>query len=309
MDLQANVLPPDVEVARRQVVIQQLQTTWKALLNETKRYPIFCVSDLHLGDKGPRDNFEHMNDGLRPCEFKLFLDYVCDMKGRLFILGDLFELWQGNVSKVLTARMDLLDRLAKMKAKYILGNHDADLLYFAPPDAQVKLSHPFFEQMVSGYGEQINGKEFYFIHGHQADPYCRGDSPGLGRITAIYSGLREDRHGSPLWNKYRTVEQRSIGRVERFGAFLRRLFGRPNRYKAMNLAFHQLQVSNDVDVLISGHTHYPGQVWSKGFLSIYNTGTWAEQVCSFVTIQQSGEVQVWDWVTGRVVPNSTRLPI
>jgi len=202
-----------------------------------------------------------------------------------------------------------LDRLAKMKTKYILGNHDADFLYFTSPDAQVKLSHPFFERMVSGYGEQINEKEFYFIHGHQADPYCRGDSPGLGRITAIYSGLREDRHGSPLWNKYRTVEQRSIGRIERFGAFLRRLSGKPNRYKAMNLALRQLQVSNDVDVLISGHTHYPGQLWSKdwGFLSTYNTGTWAEQVNSYASIDSEGRVSIYDWVNCCPVLNTTRL--
>ncbi len=276
-------------------------------------YPIFCVSDLHLGDKGPRDNFEHMNDGKRPCEFKRFLDHVEECEGRLLILGDLFELWQSNVSKVITCRPDLLDRLAKMPgggARYILGNHDADLLYFTDPDSPCKLTHPFFQTTVSGYGEHI-GREFYFIHGHQADPYCKGDTPGLGRITAIYAGLKEDRRGSPLWNKYQTVEEHSIGRLERWSTIVRRLCGKPGRFKAMNQELCQIRARNECDVLVSGHTHFAGQLYSKdwGLLPIYNTGTWAENVCSFVVINNEGQVGVFDWVNGKPVPNQTRLPV
>jgi hypothetical protein len=165
--------------------------------------------------------------------------------------------------------------------------------------------------MVEGYMEQIDGKDFYFIHGHQADPYCAGDVPGLGRITAIYAGIKEDRRGGPLWNKYKTVEEHSIGRLDRWSAILRRLIGQPNRYKAMNLELRQIQVNKECDVLVSGHTHSAGQLYSKdwGALRTYNTGTWAERVNSFVVINNQGQVGVFDWVNGKPVPNQTHLLI
>jgi UDP-2,3-diacylglucosamine pyrophosphatase LpxH len=258
-----------------------------------------------------------MDNGKRPCEFKRFLDHVEECEGRLLILGDLFELWQSNISKVITCRPDLLDRFAKMPgggACFILGNHDADLLYFSDPDSLCKLTHSFFQTTVSGYGELIGdtqGREFYFIHGHQADPYCRGDIPGLGRITAIYAGLKEDRRGSPLWNKYQTVEEHSIGRFERWSSILRRLCGKPGRFKAMNQELCQIRFNHECDVIVSGHTHRAGQLWSKdwGLLPIYNTGTWAENVCSFVVINNKGEVGVFDWVNGKPVPNQVRLVV
>jgi UDP-2,3-diacylglucosamine pyrophosphatase LpxH len=278
-------------------------------------FPIFCVSDLHLGDGGPRDNFAHMSGGKREAEFNNFLDYVEEQQGQLFILGDLFELWQGNVSKVITYRIELLDRLAQWPgggARYILGNHDADLTYFVGHGCQ--LDHPFFQLILFGCAKRINGRKFYFIHGHQADPYCKGDTPGFGRIAAIYAGLKEDRNGGPLWNKYKTVEEHSIGRLERWSSILRRLIGKPGRFKAMNLELCQIRSNHECDVIVSGHTHRAGQLWSKsgldwGLLPIYNTGTWAEQVCSFVVINNQGQVGVFDWANGKPVPNQTRLTV
>ncbi len=100
---------------------------------------VYAISDLHMGDGGPRDNFAY---GDREDRIQLFLDFVEDNHGRLVICGDLFELWQSNVSKVLTKRMWLLDRLARMEAVYVLGNHDADLRYFVGQQ-HTWLGHPF----------------------------------------------------------------------------------------------------------------------------------------------------------------------
>ena len=267
--------------------------------------PIYCVSDLHMGDGGPRDNFAHMSDGNRPEEFNVFLDHVEERNGRLFILGDFFELWQSNISKVITHRVRLLGRLARMKATYILGNHDADLVHFTQPSNEPAwLSHPFFKTMCTSHTEMVNGECFRFIHGHQVDPYCANDTPGIGRISAIYSGIWEDRHGHPQLNKRRTVEDATVGRLGRISSFLRKLIGRPGRYQVMNEKLRQLQDWGAYNGLITGHTHRAGQV--KG-APVYNTGSWAEGVCSYVVIEPDAQVSVYDWINGEPYVNYTKL--
>ena len=290
-----------------------------------KPRPIYIVSDLHLGDGGPRDNFAHMSNGFREIEFMAFLDFVEKQHGRLIIVGDLFELWQSNISLVLTLRERLLDRLAAMEAIYVLGNHDADLLYFCSEhQCSTWLRHPFFKTMRTEHTERINDRSFHFIHGHEVDYYCADDNPGLGRITAIYSGLREDRNGSPLLNKYKTVEARSIGRFERLSNFVRWLCGKPNRMRIMNLGLcdyiREFGVANSgkYDVLVSGHTHRAGQLFSKERLPsgtqismwpVYNTGTWAEGTCSFVAISPEGSVGIFDWIDNQPKPNATKIKV
>lgn len=266
----------------------ETKTTMSNILDR----PVYCISDLHMGDGGPRDNFSHNEKQLLS-----FLDMVQDTKGKLIICGDLFELWQSNISKVITKRVWLLDQLAKMKAIYVLGNHDADLLYF-----NGWLKHPFFSRMMARHTEQINGKYFHFIHGHQADPYCASDTPGLGRITAIYTGMAEDRHGGPMLNKYRTVEAKVLGPLEKLASLWGRLRGEPDRFTGINRQLRDIQCAAAATI-ICGHTHQPGRIGKW----LYNCGTWAEQTNSYVRIADT--VEVFDWVAGLPVPNRTELPI
>jgi predicted phosphodiesterase len=269
-----------------------------------KTRAIYCVSDLHLGNGGPRDNFAHMNDCRRAAEFDSFLDFVEKQNGQLLILGDLFELWQSNMSEVLAYRIALLDRLATMGAIYVLGNHDADLLYFiSPPGGPYWLTHPFFRTMCRCHRTTVAGRTFRFVHGHDADPFW-GDAPGLGRITAIYTGLKEDRNGSPLRKKYPTVEARTLCRLEWPINFIRRLCGLPDRVQQMNRGLCKLLEESGDDVLVAGHTHLAGKVAGWG---VYNCGTWAEQTCSFVVINQTASVGVFDWVDHKPVPNGCKL--
>ncbi len=62
--------------------------------------PIFCVSDLHLCDRGFRDNFAVEG---REARFYKFLDYVEAERGQLYVLGDLFDFWQANMSRAVVA--------------------------------------------------------------------------------------------------------------------------------------------------------------------------------------------------------------
>ena len=84
--------------------------------------------------------------GDREKQLNLFLDYVGSQQGELIILGDLFDFWQMNLSKIVMMHMPLLDRLAAMNATYVLGNHDADFDHFVGTGF---LSHPLFKKMCS----------------------------------------------------------------------------------------------------------------------------------------------------------------
>jgi UDP-2,3-diacylglucosamine pyrophosphatase LpxH len=270
---------------------------------------IFVVSDLHVGDQGPRDNFYHMNNGHREQEFKNFLAYVWSHKGgRLIIAGDLFELWQSNISEVMTCRPWLLKKLGEMEATYQLGNHDADLKYFA--GKSFLYPYMFGNMTDEDITLDVGGKRILITHGHKQDPYCASDVPGIGRISAIYAGIREDRNGSPLVGKYgsKTVEARSLGHWDRLSRCCRRLIGKPSATQEHRQAMCQTLVDSEADALIYGHTHEPGQFYHEDRpLPIYNAGTWAEKVNTFVHIKPDGTVLLKNWYENCTVANTDRL--
>ncbi len=278
--------------------------------------PIFVVSDLHMGDEGPRDNFAHMSGGNREQEFHHFLDYVADEGGELYILGDLFELWQGNLSQVLTCRRPLMDRLAQMGATYLLGNHDIDLRHFTDVGG-LKLAHPLFDNLYIAGTLFVAGKKILLIHGHEQDVYCKSDIPGIGRISAIYSGLKEDRNGGPLAGKYgaATVESRCMSRFDRWSKLARRLIGYPSTTQVMRKAVVDTFNKSGCDALIYGHTHEPGQFAELATpfpgrrLPIYNSGTWAESVNSFVRIEPDAEITVMNWAGYQATLNTNLLTV
>ncbi len=264
-----------------------------------KKNPIFAISDLHIGDKGFRDNFQYSGER----RFLGFLDYVEDFGGEIIIVGDFFELWQANMSRVLTSRIWLLDRLAELNAVYVLGNHDADLKYFIKEEGW--LSHPFFNRMCNFYYTHMGDKFFEFTHGHQVDLYCSGDSPGIGRISAIYTGLKEDRNKGPMLdNKYRTVEGRILGRLGKLSRLKNWITRKPNFNVQMNRELRDTK-PDAIDTIVCGHTHKPGRIGSW----LYNCGTWAENECSFVRITDDGEARVFDWINNKAILNTTELPI
>ena len=60
------------------------------------------------------------------------------------------------------------------------------------------IDHPLFQRACHPFEETIGGRKFAFLHGHEADPYCCDLNPGVGEITAIISGLLEDRNKGPV---------------------------------------------------------------------------------------------------------------
>ena len=72
-----------------------------------------------------------------------------------------------------------------------MGNHDNALAPLI--GTPLMIDHPLFKRSCHPFEETIGGRRFAFLHGHEADPYCCDLNPGVGEITAIISGVLEDR--------------------------------------------------------------------------------------------------------------------
>jgi len=280
---------------------------------------VFVISDLHLGDGGVRDNFAV---GDRHTQLALFLDRVARQQGELVILGDLFDFWQMNLSRIVTVHVPLLNRLADMNAAYVVGNHDADLAHFIGTGF---LSHGFFQRMSGPFERTIGAKRFKFMHGHELDPVNSGDAPQWGRVFAIVAGLLEERNGAPLAHDGDFVEddiehvgEHVLGGFTRLLSRISRLLclgglgipaehltpaQNPKRAKEVLARYRQDKDQAGYDVAIVGHTHRAG----RGGDWYFNSGTWARKTNSFLEISPAGEVQVFDWRDGNPSPNTTVL--
>ena len=281
---------------------------------------IIVVSDLHIGDGGPRDNFSV--DG-KAQEFGCFLDYVESCEAELFVLGDLFEFWQANISRVLVHRMGLIDRLTRMKAVYVVGNHDADFEHLIGTNI---LGHPFFDRMSGPFERVIANKRFKFMHGHELDPFNRDGTPRWGRILAILGGILEDRKGSPLlsaggftektllkvsrsfmwmWNNSVNLFEKSE-RHEKPHTLAESLTPAqdPTKIKGILSLYHANKLKEGYDYLVAGHTHRAGlfQDW------YCNSGCWVGLRTTFLRIQPDGGIEVCEWKGGRPVRTEDRTP-
>jgi len=283
---------------------------------------IFVISDLHMGDGSARDNFGY-EDSAKPAELTKFLDYVQIEKGELIIVGDLFEFWQASLSKVIMKNISLLERFADMGATYVLGNHDVDLKDFIGKNM---LIHPFFKNMREHFTRNIGDKKFKFMHGHEVDDFNKGDAPGWGRMLAIFAGIFEERNNSPMLPDGQSVEEE----LSKFGECVLDLWNwlvnklkksvsggdspRPKneltpaqnktRAEEMLKMYATDREAEGYDIAIVGHTHIPGRAESGWY---FNTGSWATSGNNFVRIEPDGSVDVFNWESGKPVPNTEVL--
>ncbi len=256
---------------------------------------LYIVSDLHACDGGPRDRF---NYGDRPAQFSKFLDYVSDRCGRLVIAGDLLDLWQCNFSRAIEFNRPLLDRLAKLGAVYVVGNHDVDLLHFVGGDF---LNHPLFANMTMPLVVGDGKVRVKVCHGHESDAYCSQENPGIGRMTAILTGLLEDRNYGPMKGKF-SVEELSVGVLEKLVRWHEKLWHKPQRDVALIDGLKKFVDSGECDIVVAGHTHTPGR---KGDW-YFNSGCWCLRSNNFVLIED-GKVACYDWDGTKPVLNNTVL--
>lgn len=144
----------------------------------------FFISDLHLGDGSQADDFHY------PDEFLKFLDFAKTNCEKLIIVGDLFELWQCDLDKVIFYHNKVIEELlafAKEKSLfYIIGNHD-HIPFVKYLDSEVNVALEYHDENLSLYAE----------HGNQYDIFNRYQDPRLaiknklGRTISYIGGLAE----------------------------------------------------------------------------------------------------------------------
>ncbi len=247
--------------------------------------PIICISDLHLADKGPRDNFIPRGES----RFRRFLDYVRHQNAKLRILGDLMDWWVCNFSKTIDSYSTLLSIMHSQVETYTWGNHDSlfagfgHVHEFLPQIPTVMLGRPPRMDM-------IGSRRFLFCHGHEADPTCSTLNPGIGAITAIISGLLEDRNNGPTKDG-RSIEDRFVGSLEAALNLWRTFSHGQDRTVELLEGIESYRQKCMADVVICGHTHNQGRIGDHH----YNCGCWCRDRDGFTRIEDDGTVSMWTW--------------
>ena len=254
--------------------------------------PTFCISDLHLCDRGPRDNFAYNG---REERFYSFLKFVEEARGRLLILGDLLDWWQVPVGAAIGAYLPLMKRLDELGAEWIVGNHDNALAPLI--GTPLMIDHPLFQRSRHPFEEEIGGRRFAFLHGHEADPYCCDLNPGVGEITAIISGMLEDRNKGPVRHGHAVADE-FVGTLESALTLWRTLTFQHGRQTEMVAGVEKFRRERKCDVVVYGHTHEPGNIGDYHF----NRGCWARQHDTYVAITDNGQASVWEWLGEKAIP-------
>jgi predicted phosphodiesterase len=176
-----------------------------------------------------------------------------------------------------------------MEARYIVGNHDNALVNFI--GTSLMPAHPLLQAASGPFEETIGGRRFAFLHGHEADPYCNSLNPGLGEITAIISGMLEDRNKDPFNAHQHAIEDEFVGTLESALTLWRKLTFQRGRLDQMIDSVEAYRREKQADVVVYGHTHAPGRIGNYHF----NTGSWCRDHDTFVRIEDDGAVSLWEW--------------
>lgn len=217
------------------------------------------ISDLHLGDGSKADDFS------RDKELLKFLNFVEYQKAELYLVGDVFELWQCDLDKILWNHAEVFEALLNADAVGINGNHD-----FIP------YSRIWFDTFID-VDEGIIAQ-----HGHQYDQFNRYKNPlfslkwPIGKyITLLISELErwvhkdadkwaekmEKKFGTFLWNAANLNNQ---SHQPKFGM-----------RETLRVEAQRILKNKSNKVVIFGHSHHPELIkFNDGIYA--NCGTWTD---------------------------------
>ena len=133
--------------------------------------------------------------------------------------------------------------------------------------------------------------------------YGSPGNPGIGEVTAIISGILEDRNKSPFDRHGHAIEDDFVGTLEKALTLWRTLTFHQSRQLEMVNGVEKYRKEKQADVVVYGHTHQPGFRGDYHF----NTGCWARQHDTFVVVNDNGTASVWEWLGDQAIPYFTAL--
>ncbi len=256
------------------------------------------ISDLHLGDGSRTDDFH------RDEEFLEFLKFVEKEAEELIIVGDLFELWQADLDRVLFRHSEIARKLLSLKSKigltYVIGNHD-----YIP-----------FERFINeglGISLEYRDNEAGIVaeHGHKYDMFNRYKNPlqsirwprgrrfnlfvaSLERL--LYPGVDKWtkkalenfqflREAISVKNKITPATKEYIKRGGHFGEFKQAVKNHLNK---------------GARIVIFGHTHRCQlQVIDKGIYA--NCGAWIDHIKPTYIAYHPDRIELREGLTHKVI--------
>jgi len=139
-------------------------------------FMILAVSDLHLGYKQSNNK-----------KFEVFLEsYEWDNVDHFILLGDIFDFWRRNNTKIILENKDIIDKLSNLSSKihYIVGNHDYYMLNLAK---RYENNLPFKIYKSKRISE--GGYEFYFTHGYEIEVLTTMEPLSIEAYEAFCKGM------------------------------------------------------------------------------------------------------------------------
>ena len=187
---------------------------------------ILIIADLHLGDGSAADDFSN-ND-------KKFIQWIKSYNpDKVYLNGDIFELWQFKSQAIRNAHFLLWKYLHGRKFIHIRGNHDMQLI--AP------LTKSFRTK---------SGIRYLISHGFQNDPWMTNPFARFG-IWAL------------------TWIERFLPNIDNENTYSKNRKKSRTMKKTLEYAIKMLK---RYDVVICGHTHKKMKVWVNAKLYV-NSGS------------------------------------
>lgn len=222
------------------------------------------VSDLHLGDGGPADDFT-----ADVALIRFLTDHQDDL---IVIVGDLVDMWQvRNLVAVYKAHFWLCVAITRYVDYIVIGNHDGNLKRFC--------GHNLIEALV------IDG--IMAMHGQQFDRWNSGPLRWIGKAaTGLAGWLERVIHRDA--DKWLARQGRKIAGHGRYG----------DRERYAKKALEYLKKHPELRGMVLGHTHqrdvrYLFSPWrfrrEDYSVGLWNAGHWtgkdAGKRCDYVEIE------------------------
>ena len=264
------------------------------------------ISDLHLGDGSRTDDFHR--DG----EFLEFLEFVEGQARELIILGDLLELWQADLDRVLIRHSKIINKLSslrnKIKVTYVIGNHD----YI-----------PFVKFTDLGVGICLEYRDsedgIVAEHGHRYDIFNRYKNPlksikwPPGKQFALFIASLE-RLVHPDVDKWANKAMENLDDFLHKAIFIRNkvtpatkeYFRRGGHFGEFEQAVKN-HLSSGAKIVVFGHIHQSQlQILEKGIYA--NCGAWVDNVQPTYIACYRDRIELKEALTHKIIKQLTLEP-